>query len=58
MTSTVRIFGTVVAAHEGATSSSVSRAAAIRSSTPARAGSVHHMKLSRLPAGPGRPEEQ
>ena len=25
---------------------------------PPRAGSVHHMKLSRLPAGPGRPEEQ
>ena len=26
--------------------------------TPPRAASVHHMKLSRLPAGPGRPEEQ
>ena len=39
-------------------SGSASRAAATRSCTPSRAASVHHTKLSRLPAGPGSPEEQ
>ena len=57
-TSTVRIRGTVVPLIGAAGSSSASRAAVIRSSTPPRSASVHHMKLSRLPAGPGRPEEQ